>query len=68
MIPLEQLTEGVNVFQFSAFHDYHLAEVDIDPGLLKPGLNHVRVHSRYHGHTLEINWPGPALLLESLRD
>jgi hypothetical protein len=51
--------------RFGVFHDYDCTLFDLDPARLRPGANHIEIHSDYKGHALEINWPGPVILLET---
>ncbi len=52
---------------FGAFHDYSFTRLDVPPSLLRPGDNEIYIYSAYSGHALEINWPGPVLMLEYLK-
>lgn len=49
---------------FGIFHSYSYKMLHVPLELLKPGSNEIYIYSDYHGHALEINWPGPALLIE----
>lgn len=48
-------------------HEYSLDTLKIPVSTLKPGENRLYMYSNYIGHALEINWPGPQLLLEFKR-
>ena len=50
--------------RFGEFHDYAQNALEVPLDLLKPGRNEVTVFSTFKGHMLEINWPGPVLLIE----
>jgi hypothetical protein len=45
-------------------HDVSHEVIDVPPGLLDHGTNTFYVFSRTEHHAAEINWPGPAMLLE----
>ncbi len=49
---------------FGRFHDYAYSALEIPLALLKSGTNQITIVSTYAGHALEINWPGPVLLIE----
>jgi len=52
-------------------HNYSYDYVDIPVSCLKNNLsdtNKFTVYSEYDGHTFEINWPGPVLLVEYIND
>ena len=52
------------------YHNYSFDYVDISLSCLNKlsDTNTVTVYSEYDGHTFEINWPGPALLVEFIND
>jgi hypothetical protein len=50
--------------RFGRFHDYDVDAVEVPLARLKPGHNDVTTFSTFMGHMFEINWPGPALLIE----
>ncbi|MBL9212712.1 MAG: hypothetical protein JNL92_19780 [Opitutaceae bacterium] len=50
--------------RFGEFHHYDLDLLEVPLARLKPGANEITVFSTFQGHMLEINWPGPALLIE----
>jgi hypothetical protein len=49
---------------FGQFHHYAFSSLEVPVARLKPGTNTITIYSTYKGHALEINWPGPALLVE----
>jgi hypothetical protein len=49
---------------FGRFHDYSFDRLHVPLEYIKPGVNEVSVYSEFHGHALEINWPGPVLFIE----
>lgn len=50
--------------RFGQFHNYSLNQLDVPLSLLKAGTNELSLYSTFKGHAIEVNWPGPALLLE----
>jgi hypothetical protein len=50
--------------RFGVFHNYSFDTLDVPIDLLLPGINKVTLYSTFKGHSLEVNWPGPVLLLE----
>ena len=50
--------------RFGQFHNYSFNSLEIPLALLKLGTNEISLFSTFKGHALEVNWPGPALLLE----
>ncbi len=52
---------------FGVHHDYSFDRLKIPISSLTPGENSLYMYSDYTGHALEINWPGPLLLLEMKR-
>lgn len=49
--------------KFGRFHDYSLDLLPVPVSTLRP-VNKIHIHSTFRGHALEVNWPGPALLVE----
>lgn len=49
---------------FGMFHSFSYKMLHVPLDLLKPGSNEIYIYSEFEGHALEINWPGPVLLLE----
>jgi hypothetical protein len=49
--------------KFGKLHDHSLDLLPVPTGILRPE-NVVHIYSSFTGHALEINWPGPALLVE----
>ena len=45
-------------------HDYSFDSIEIPVNLLKQGINQFHIYSNTSEHAAEINWPGPALLVE----
>jgi hypothetical protein len=50
--------------RFGRFHNYSFNSLEVPLLLLKPGANEIILFSTFRGHSIEINWPGLALLLE----
>lgn len=50
--------------RFGEFHNYDHDALEVPLARLKPGSNEISVFSTFAGHMFEINWPGPALLIE----
>lgn len=50
--------------RFGQFHNYSFNALDVPLSLLKPGTNEISLFSTFKGHAIEVNWPGPVLLLE----
>lgn len=46
------------------FHNYAFVTLDVPLARLRAGANDLTLFSTYHGHAFELNWPGPALLIE----
>ncbi|MHB8900454.1 MAG: hypothetical protein ACYC6Y_17010, partial [Thermoguttaceae bacterium] len=44
-------------------HDLSYDEVPVALELLRPGVNTVYTHSKTEEHGIEVQWPGPVLLL-----
>ena len=49
---------------FGKFHNYSFDSLDVPLEYIQNGINEVSIYSEYEGHGLEINWPGPVLLIE----
>lgn len=45
------------------FHNYDINYLNVPLNLLKNGENTISIYSEYSGHALEINWPGPVIML-----
>jgi hypothetical protein len=50
--------------RFGQFHNYSFDSIDVPVARLKSGANEITTYSTFKGHGLEINWPGPVLLIE----
>ncbi len=50
--------------RFGEFHNYDHDAVEVPLARLKTGTNELSLFSTFQGHMFEINWPGPALLIE----
>jgi hypothetical protein len=50
--------------RFGQFHNYGFNTIEVPLSLLKPGTNEISLFSTFKGHAIEVNWPGPVLLLE----
>ncbi len=50
--------------RFGQFENYGFNRIEVPVARLRPGRNEVTVYSTFKGHALEINWPGPVLLVE----
>ncbi len=50
--------------RFGQFHNYSFNTLDVPLVRLKPGANDIDLYSTFKGHMIEINWPGPVLLVE----
>jgi hypothetical protein len=50
--------------RFGAFHNYSFDKLDVPLSRLRPGTNEISLFSTFKGHSLEVNWPGPVLLVE----
>ncbi len=48
---------------FGRFHDHSFDEINVPLEWIVPGQNVISIHSDFMGHALEINWPGPVLLI-----
>ena len=53
--------------RFGVMHNYSVNALDVPLSRLKRGDNEVTIYSEFDGHALEINWPGPVLLIESAK-
>ena len=50
--------------RFGQFHNYSFNSLEVPLTLLKTGTNDISLSSTFKGHAIEVNWPGPALLVE----
>jgi hypothetical protein len=50
--------------RFGAFHNYSFDKLDVPLSRLRRGTNEISLFSTFKGHALEVNWPGPVLLIE----
>lgn len=50
--------------RFGEFHNYSQNALEVPLAMLKPGRNEITLYSTFMGHMIEINWPGPVLLIE----
>ena len=50
--------------RFGEFHNYDFDALEVPLERLKPGRNEINLFSTFMGHMIEINWPGPVLLIE----
>jgi hypothetical protein len=50
--------------RFGQFHNYSFNAIEVPLARLKAGTNYLSLFSTFKGHALEVNWPGPVLLLE----
>jgi len=53
--------------RFGQFHNYSFNALDVPLSLLRAGTNEISLFSTFKGHAIEVNWPGPVLLLESAK-
>jgi len=49
---------------FGKFHHFSYNRIPVPLEFLKPGDNEIYIYSEFKGHGLEINWPGPVLMVE----
>ena len=49
---------------FGEFHHFSYNRIPVPLEYLKPGDNEIYIYSEFEGHGLEINWPGPVLMVE----
>lgn len=49
---------------FGIFHDYSFDVLHVPLDYLKKGVNEVYIHSEFEHHMMEVNWPGPVLLIK----
>jgi len=49
---------------FGRFHDYSFDYLSVPVDVILQGKNEIKIHSLFEGHGLEVNWPGPVLLVE----
>jgi hypothetical protein len=50
--------------RFGQFHNYSFNAIEVPLSLLEAGTNEISLFSTFKGHAIEVNWPGPALLLQ----
>jgi hypothetical protein len=50
--------------RFGQFHNYSYDRLPVPLDRLRRGSNEIAVFSEFTGHGLEVNWPGPALVVE----
>lgn len=63
--PHEVRVNGVQVGDnFGVFHDFSYDMLPLPVHLLREGTNTISFYSEYEGHSLEVLWPGPALLVK----
>ena len=67
-VPHEIILNGKRLAnRFGTFHDYACTIFDLDVTTLHAGANSIEIYSEYKRHALEINWPGPVILLETMQ-
>ena len=49
---------------FGRHHDYSYDMIAVPLEHISKGTNEVYIYSEYDGHMLEVNWPGPVLIVE----
>jgi hypothetical protein len=49
---------------FGRFHDYSYDLLSVPLAYITKVMNVISIHSLFEGHALEVNWPGPVLLVE----
>ncbi len=49
---------------FGEFHHFSFNRIPVPVEFLKSGNNEISIYSEFEGHGLEINWPGPVLMVE----
>jgi hypothetical protein len=49
---------------FGRFQDYSYDFLSVPLEYIREGRNEISIYSVFEGHSLEINWPGPVLLIE----
>ena len=49
---------------FGRFQNYSFDFLSVPLDYLREGSNEISIYSVFEGHSLEINWPGPVLLIE----
>ena len=49
---------------FGRFHDYSFDYLHVPVQFIQKGHNEIMIHSEFQHHMLEVNWPGPVLILE----
>ena len=50
--------------RFGEFHNYDQDALEVPLDRLQAGRNEISLFSTFMGHMIEINWPGPVLLIE----
>jgi len=50
--------------RFGEMHNYSFNSLDVPLDRIKPGANEITLFSTFKGHAIEVNWPGPVLLVE----
>ena len=50
--------------RFGVFHNYSFDTLEVPLPRLRQGTNEFTLFSTFKGHALEVNWPGPVLLVE----
>jgi hypothetical protein len=50
--------------RFGIFHNYSFDLLEVPLSRIRPGANSISLFSTFKGHAIEVNWPGPALLVE----
>ncbi len=49
---------------FGEFHHFRYNRIPVPIEYLKQGENEIYIYSEFEGHGLEINWPGPVIMVE----
>jgi len=49
---------------FGVMHNYSFDYLPVPLAYIQKGTNEIGIYSEFEGHSLEINWPGPVLLVE----
>ncbi len=52
---------------FGVLHNYSFDYLPVPLEYVQKGVNEIGIYSEFEGHSLEINWPGPVLLVEYSR-
>lgn len=66
-----QINELPFATDIGSYHNYSYDYIELPVSCLKNNFsdtNTFTVYSEYEGHTFEINWPGPVLLIEYIKD